>query len=119
MEPGISGRFRLKLRFCFRFGLFASPTSTMLEQTATDICPFADMDAISLCTHGPVLKHGARHAKARINAKIREEQERRFRLHASLVSAGVARKVVAFPQIGTFFVQGMPLNTHRTFNTSV
>jgi len=78
------------------------PTNNILEQTATGICPFADIDAISLCTHAPVLKRGANHAKAPIPAKIREEQGRWFRLHASVVSAGVARKVVAFRNRETF-----------------
>jgi hypothetical protein len=53
--------------FVSRFGLFASPTNNILEQTATGICAFADIDVICLRTRGPAAQIML---KGRITAKI-------------------------------------------------
>jgi hypothetical protein len=74
---------------CSRFGLFASPTNNILEQTATGICPFADIDVICLRTPGPVAQIMLKLASPR---RYEKSKDVTFKFQALLVSAGVARK---------------------------
>ena len=74
---------------CSSFGLFASPTNNILEQTATGICPFADIDVICLRTPGPVAQIMLKLASPR---RYEKSKDVTFEVQSLLVSAGVSRK---------------------------
>jgi len=93
VEPGISEWFRLKLRFCVLASVFLLPHE---QHTRTDRNGY-----LSICGHRCHLftharPSGANHAKARVTAKIREEQGCYFR---GSVPSGLRRRVEKRPPL--------------------
>ena len=63
VEPGISGRFRLKLGYPVSLRSFYFPTNDMLEETPTEVCPFAHTFVFCLRKPGRVADQMARITK--------------------------------------------------------
>jgi CRP/FNR family transcriptional regulator, cyclic AMP receptor protein len=83
------------------------PTNHILGDPAADICPFADIFVFSLRTRGPVLNYLPQIMPKPVLARTYElAKQVAFDAQTFLDSAGVARKVVAFPKRAAIFGQG-------------
>jgi CRP/FNR family cyclic AMP-dependent transcriptional regulator len=107
VEPGTSGRFRLKLRFCFSLPSFCFPHEQHTRRHSSPYLSICGHNCILFSHAPPVLRYVARiMPKPSLPRRYEGGKQVAFDAQAFLDSAGVAKKVVDFSKRATIFAQG-------------